>query len=58
MARGDHYRRMAVECLRSAQEADNPTSKSLLLEMAQTWIKLAEQVRDSEIDWQPEADSG
>jgi hypothetical protein len=44
---------MAAECLRMAQNLDNPISKALLLEMAQTWVKLAEQVRDSEIDASP-----
>jgi hypothetical protein len=51
--RKEHYHDMAAECLRMAQNLDNPISKALLLEMAQTWVKLAEQVRDSEIDASP-----
>jgi hypothetical protein len=38
----DHQRR-AVECLRLAREATDKTNKALLIEMAQTWAKLAEQ---------------
>ena len=46
MAKGDHYQRMAAECLRHAQEAPDPANKALLLEMAQTWVRLAEQARE------------
>jgi hypothetical protein len=53
MARGDHYQHMATECLRSAQEATDPKNKALLLEMAQTWVKLAEQARESKIEGAP-----
>jgi len=38
----DHQRR-AAECLRLAHEATDKTNKALLVEMAQTWAKLAEQ---------------
>jgi len=38
----DHQRRTA-ECLRLAHEATDKTNKALLIEMAQTWAKLAEQ---------------
>jgi hypothetical protein len=38
----DHKRR-AAECLRLAREAADKTNKALLIEMAQTWAKLAEQ---------------
>jgi hypothetical protein len=40
----DHQGR-AAECLRLAHEASDLTNKALLLEMAQTWIRLAEQVK-------------
>jgi hypothetical protein len=39
---GDHQRR-AAECLLLAKETTDETNKALLLEMAQTWIDLAEQ---------------
>jgi hypothetical protein len=38
----DHQRR-AAECLRLAHEATDKTNKALLIEMAQTWAKLADQ---------------
>jgi hypothetical protein len=40
----DHQRR-AAECLRLAHEATDKTNKALLIEMAQTWVRLAEQER-------------
>ena len=33
----------AAECLRLVRTALDPTNKALLLEMAQAWIKLAEE---------------
>ena len=47
----DHQRR-AAECLRLARDATDKTNKALLIEMAQTWARLAEQERhkQSEID--------
>jgi hypothetical protein len=49
MDRGEHYEDMAAQCLKVAQSTDSPTSKLLLLQRAQAWVKLAEQVRDAEI---------
>jgi hypothetical protein len=43
-----HYQRRATECLRLAQNARDQTNKAILLDMAQTWLKLAERARDSE----------
>jgi hypothetical protein len=45
----DHKRR-AAECLRLAREAVDKTNKALLIEMAQTWAKLAEQDKIAEQD--------
>ena len=39
------YQHRAAECLRLARGTTNLTNKALLLEMAQTWIKLAEQAQ-------------
>jgi hypothetical protein len=47
------YQYRAAECLRLARGTGNPTNKALLLEMAQTWVKLAEQAQAREIDAQP-----
>jgi hypothetical protein len=50
MGRGEHYKRMASECLRFAQVAASPTNRAVLVEMAQTWIKLDELARESEVE--------
>jgi hypothetical protein len=47
------YQYRAAECLRLARGTGNPTNKALLLEMAQTWVKLAEQAQAREIEAQP-----
>jgi hypothetical protein len=41
----EEYQQRAADCLRVAQETVDPTSKALLLEMAQAWINLAERKR-------------
>jgi hypothetical protein len=42
------YQERAAECLRLAQSTNDPTNKALLLEMAQTWVRLAEQAQREE----------
>jgi hypothetical protein len=39
----DQFRRYAEECVRMAQETPVTEHRTLLLEMAQRWIELAEQ---------------
>jgi len=41
MTKTDEYRRYAAECLELAKITDNPTNKAVLLQMAQTWSRLA-----------------
>jgi hypothetical protein len=53
MATIQDYQQRAVECLRLARSARNPGNKALFLEMAQTWVKLAEQAQAREIQAQP-----
>jgi hypothetical protein len=48
MDRKEHYQRMASECLKLSRNSSD-SNKVLLLEMAMTWVRLAEQVRDAEI---------
>lgn len=43
MAKFQDHQRRAAECLRLAHEAVDKTNKALLIEMAQTWARLAEQ---------------
>jgi hypothetical protein len=39
----EEFRRRAADCLRQAQDAGTPQHKTLLLEMAQKWLQLADQ---------------
>jgi hypothetical protein len=39
----DEYRERAVECLRLANEASNPTQRASLIEMAFAWLRLHDQ---------------
>jgi hypothetical protein len=41
----EEYQQRAADCLRVAQETNDPTSRALLLEMAQAWVNLAERER-------------
>jgi hypothetical protein len=45
MPSAQDYQQRAAGCLRLARGTANPTNKALLLEMAQTWVKLAEQAQ-------------
>jgi hypothetical protein len=42
MAKGNEYRRYASECVRLAQHTTGAAEKALLLQMAETWRRLAE----------------
>jgi hypothetical protein len=48
MASADEYRRHASECVRLAQNAQNPSDKALLLRMAESWLRLARQAESRE----------
>jgi hypothetical protein len=39
----DDYRRNAIECLRIADETLNARSRILLIHMAESWMRLAQQ---------------
>jgi hypothetical protein len=43
MPSADDYRRHASECVRLAQHVHTPADKALLLKMAETWLRLADQ---------------
>jgi hypothetical protein len=45
MGRAEDYRRYAAECLRIAQTISSPGEKKLLLQMAETWRRLASQIK-------------
>jgi hypothetical protein len=42
VSRADHYQKLAAECLLLAKTANNQTNRATLLQMAATWLKLAE----------------
>jgi hypothetical protein len=42
MNRVELYRSYAAECVRLARQATNPTDKTLLLEMADKWMRMAQ----------------
>jgi hypothetical protein len=46
MASADEYRRHASECVRLAQQTQSQSDKALLLRMAETWLRLAEQAEN------------
>ena len=46
MSKADEHRQRAAECFLLAKETTNQVTKVILLEMAQTWIQLAEQERN------------
>ena len=48
MALSDRYRQFAAECVRVAQQTSNPQDKAMLLQMAETWLKLAEKAAKSD----------
>jgi hypothetical protein len=44
MGRAEDYRRYGAECLRIAQTISSPAEKSVLLQMAEIWQRLASQI--------------
>jgi len=44
------YRQSAAECLRLARETDQSATKALYLQMAQAWIKLADDIETRRAD--------
>ena len=45
MNKPDYYRQYALECLRLANDTHEPSTKAVLIDMAQAWIRLAEQAQ-------------
>jgi hypothetical protein len=46
MASAEDYRRHATACVQLAQNTHNPSDKALLLKMAESWLRLAEQAEE------------
>lgn len=45
MNKPDCYRQYALECLRLANDTNEPSTKAVLIDMAQAWIKLADRAQ-------------
>jgi hypothetical protein len=45
MAKEEQYRRLADECLTSANKVESPDTRGLLLRMAKAWLHLADEER-------------
>jgi hypothetical protein len=43
MASAQEHRRNAAECVRIAKQTQDPNAKALLLTMADSWLKLAQE---------------
>lgn len=46
MGSADEYKRRAAECIRMAEKIESRDDKAMLLQMAQTWLRLAEKAED------------
>ena len=44
MGKAEDYRRYAAECLRIARIISSPAEKNTMLQMAETWRRLASQI--------------
>ena len=44
MANAEDHRRNASECLRMAQQTEDPIAKAVLLTMAERWLRLAQEI--------------
>ena len=51
------YQHRAAECLRLSHGTRNPTNKAFFLEMALTWVKLADQAQAKEREARPALDN-
>jgi len=49
----DYYRQYALECLRLANDTNEPSTKAVLIDMAQAWIRLAERNRQLSLVYEP-----
>jgi hypothetical protein len=48
MTLAEQYKARAAECVRLAERTSNSDDKAMLLQMADTWLRLAEKADDRE----------
>jgi len=53
MGRAERYRRYAKECVQMAAVFESPEARGILLQMAQVWLRLADDQPPSNADDQP-----
>jgi hypothetical protein len=49
MERARHYHALAAQCVLMAEEVNDPAHRAALLEMAQRWRDLADQVEQADL---------
>ena len=49
MSKADEYQKLAAECVLLAKKARNQTSRTILLQIATTWLSLAERALTSSV---------
>ena len=47
MNSSQHYRQLALECLRLANDTNASGTRAVLIDMAQAWIRLADRARSN-----------
>jgi hypothetical protein len=46
MIDASHYREYAADCVRQAQDETSPSDRTILLNVALAWVRLAQQTQD------------
>jgi hypothetical protein len=46
----EDYRRHAAECLRMAEQITEPGGKAVMIDMARSWLRLAEQAETNRLN--------
>jgi len=49
VSKADEYQKLAAECVLLAKTARDPTSRTILLQIATTWLSLAERALTSSV---------
>lgn len=55
MSSVDRYRQYAADCVHQAQSEDTPEDRTIMLNVALAWLRLAQQTEASRIDSPPMA---
>jgi len=54
----NRYRQYAADCVRQAQDEDAPEDKTIMLNVALAWLRLAQQSQTSHLEESPPAAPG